>query len=159
MINANTCDTNRLPVVQPGHAALNVTDLKRSTDFFVAALGLDVLAQSDQPGAQFAFLGQNGRLLLTLWPQSEGRFDAHRPGLHHLSFELPSMDAVRAAEERLRALGAKIHHGGLVSHGEGIPSGGLYFEDPDGTRVEIFSATGAEDLSPATAHGPSCGFF
>jgi catechol 2,3-dioxygenase-like lactoylglutathione lyase family enzyme len=98
-------------------------------------------------------------LLLTLWPQSRGSAPADRPGLHHLSFQVESIEQVRAAEERLKALGAVIHHGGIVPHREGADSGGLFFEDPDGIRLEIFAPAGAGERPAPHADGPTCGFF
>jgi hypothetical protein len=59
----------------------------------------------------------------------------------------------------IRELGATLHHDGVVAHREGASSGGVFFEDPDGIRLEIFSPTGA-DTSPApTTDAPTCGFF
>jgi len=35
---------------------------------------------------EFAFLGIDGKLLLTLWNQSSWNVQKQTPGLHHLSF-------------------------------------------------------------------------
>jgi lactoylglutathione lyase len=102
--------------------------------------------------------GHVGINVLTLWEQSEGRFDAGAPGLHHLSFEVASVGDVRAAEERLKARGATFAYDGLVPHREGTPSGGIFFEDPDGTRLEIFTRDGIEGDAPHH-DAPSCRFF
>jgi catechol 2,3-dioxygenase-like lactoylglutathione lyase family enzyme len=66
---------------------------------------------------------------------------------------------VRAAEERLRALGATIHHGGRVAHREGADSGGLFFEDPDGIRLEIYTGSGMGQHQAPSGSAPTCGFF
>ena len=142
-----------------GHVGLNVTDLERSLQFYQNALGFKVLGRSDEDGRRYGFLGDGERLVLTLWQQSDGRFATASPGLHHLSFQAESIDAVRDAEARLRELGVKFAYDGIVAHGEGTKSGGIFFEDPDGIRLEIFSATGAESHHAATAGAPSCGFF
>ena len=142
-----------------GHVGLNVTDLERSLQFYQSALGFQVLGRSDEDGRRYGFLGDGERLVLTLWQQSDGRFAAGSPGLHHLSFQAESIDAVRDAEARLRELGVTFAYDGIVAHGEGTKSGGIFFEDPDGIRLEIFSATGAESHHAATAGAPSCGFF
>jgi hypothetical protein len=52
-----------------------------------------------------------------------------------------------------------IHHGGIVPHAEGRSSGGLFFEDPDGIRLEIFTATGVGDHVAPHGAAPTCGFF
>ena len=142
-----------------GHIGLNVRDLARSIRFYQAVFGFDLVGDSREPGREYAFLGQDGALVLTLWPQSDGRAAANRPGLHHLSFRVDSLDAVRSAERRAREAGAVIHHGGPVAHREGASSGGLFFEDPDGIRLEIFAAHGAGELEAPHAGAPTCGFF
>ena len=146
-----------MPVIT-GHIGINVTDLDRSRDFYSAVLGLHLVGGSSEAPRRYAFLGDGERLVLTLWEQSRGRFDRAAPGLHHLSFQVASAGEVRAAEELLRALGANFTYDGIVPHAEGASSGGIFFEDPDGTRLEIFAAAGIQGEAP-TADGPSCGFF
>jgi lactoylglutathione lyase len=140
-----------------GHVGLNVTDLARSTEFYRRVFGFDVLGGQTDGDRRYAFLGRDGALLVTLWEQSTGEFPAHLPGLHHLSFRVPDIEAVRRAESTLRDLGVEIRHDGIVAHGEGASSGGVFFTDPDGIRLEIFTLTGAE-AAPAPA-APTCGFF
>ena len=142
-----------------GHVGLNVSDLARSTRFYREALGLDLAGESVAPGREYAFLARDGRLMLTLWRQSEGTALTTRPGLHHLAFQVESIEQVREAEQRLKALGAVIHHGGIVPHREGAESGGLFFEDPDGIRLEIYAPSGAGERPAPHADGPTCGFF
>jgi catechol 2,3-dioxygenase-like lactoylglutathione lyase family enzyme len=128
-------------------------------DFYRRVLELDLLGQSDAPDQAFAFLGHGSDIVLTLWRQSSGSALQDHPGLHHLSFQVDSIDQVRAAEARVRALGARIHHGGIVPHAEGRSSGGLFFEDPDGIRLEIFAGSGADTAPAPHGHAPTCGFF
>lgn len=148
-----------LPRLDTGHVGLNVTDLARSTRFYRELLGFDLAAESRASGREYAFLAREGRIVLTLWRQSEGTAATDRPGLHHLAFQVDSIEQVRAAADRVKALGAVIHHGGIVPHREGGASGGLFFEDPDGIRLEIYAASGAG--GPPAPHGdaPTCGFF
>jgi hypothetical protein len=70
-----------------------------------------------------------------------------------------SIEQVREAERRLRARGAVIYHGGIVPHAESRSSGGVFFEDPDGIRLEVFTATGAGDHAAPHGAAPTCGFF
>lgn len=141
-----------------GHVGINVTSLDRSRDFYTDVFALTRIGGSDEENRRYAFLGDGERLVLTLWEQSGGRFDGRLPGLHHLSFEVPSIDDVRAAEERLKARGATFAYDGVVPHGEGKHSGGIFFEDPDGTRLEIYAKDGAAGAAPVTG-APTCGFF
>ena len=142
-----------------GHVGLNVTDLERSRRFYEAALGFETLGQSEAEGRRFAFLGSGADVLLTLWQQSDGGFDAGRPGLHHLAFRVPTIDHVERAQARLRELGARFLYDGVVAHREGATSGGVFFADPDGIRIEIFAPVGAESRAAPPADGPACGFF
>jgi len=142
-----------------GHVGLNVSDLPRSTRFYRDVFGFELLAESREQGREYAFLTQGGQIVLTLWQQSGGRFVPDRPGLHHLSFQVDSLDQIREAERRLRDLGAVIHHHGIVPHQEGAESGGLFFEDPDGIRLEIFTAAGLSGGVAPHGAAPTCGFF
>lgn len=146
--------------LRTGHVGLNVSDVARARDFYGAVLGLHVERESAEEGRRYAFLGDGERLVLTLWEQSDGGFDAASPGLHHLSFEVDDVAQVEAAEERLRALGAPLLYDGIVPHGEGASSGGVFFTDPDGIRLEIYAPLepGSRGEAP-TAGAPSCGFF
>ena len=142
-----------------GHVGLNVSDLERSIEFYASVFGLETTGRSDESGREWAFLSRDGRLVLTLWKQSVGAFPADRPGLHHLSFQVASMDEVRLHEVRARQAGAAVLHDGVVAHGEGADSGGVFFTDPDGIRLEVFSATGATEAAVPTPGAPTCGFF
>ncbi|MFD9130615.1 VOC family protein [Kitasatospora sp. NPDC059571] len=149
------------PTLRTGHVGLNVTDLDRSVAFYRRLLGLEVAGGGTDPDRRFALLGKDGTLMLTLWQQSSGSFATAAPGLHHLSFQVDTVDEVRAAEAVLRELGADFTHDGVVPHREGGDSGGIFFTDPDGIRLEVFTAagvaaTGAE--APDTT-APTCGFF
>jgi catechol 2,3-dioxygenase-like lactoylglutathione lyase family enzyme len=142
-----------------GHVGLNVSDLARSKRFYQDVFGFDLSVESNEEGRAFAFLTRNNTIVLTLWQQSDGSFAADKAGLHHLSFQVDSIEEVKKAEQRLRQLGTVIHYGGVTAHAEGAESGGVFFEDPDGIRLEIFAPTGASQ-SPAPKSGaPACGFF
>ncbi|OPC79002.1 glyoxalase [Embleya scabrispora] len=148
-----------LATLQTGHVGLNVTDLDRSVSFYRAVLEVEVLAEGNEESRRFAFLGRDGKLLITLWQQSEGTFPTRRPGLHHLSFQVETIDEVRAAERVLRGLGAHFDHEGVVPHGEHGTSGGIFFTDPDGIRLEIYAPSGADPADAPTVGAPTCGFF
>lgn len=141
-----------------GHVGLNVTDLDRSRRFYEAAFGLDTIGLSEAEGRRYAFLGARGQLVLTLWQQSDGQFETGRPGLHHLAFRVATIADVERAQARLRDLGVRFLYDGIVAHREGAASGGVYFADPDGIRLEIYTPAGAEARA-APSQGPACGFF
>ncbi|MFG2781226.1 VOC family protein [Streptomyces prunicolor] len=144
-----------------GHIGLNVTDLDRSLAFYREVLGFAVLAEGKEDDRRYAFLGDrdDGRPLLTLWQQAQGPYDRDRAGLHHLAFAADSIERVRRYEEALKAYGAEFAYEGVVAHREGAASGGIFFHDPDGTRLEISVPTGAEGAPTPNASAPTCGFF
>ncbi|KFG77411.1 VOC family protein [Streptomyces mutabilis] len=145
--------------LRTGHIGLNVTDIDRSLTFYGQLLGFDVLGERKDEDRRFAFLGRNGELTLTLWQQADDAYAPARAGLHHLAFQVETMEQVRAAEAALTAHGVDFAYEGVVAHEEGASSGGIFFRDPDGTRLEIYAADGAEGAQAAAVEGPACGFF
>lgn len=145
---------------QTGHVGLNVSDMRRSKQFYQEVFGFRVAGESSEAGREFTFLGdKDGKLILTLWQQSAGRFDRASPGLHHLSFQVASITAVEEVQTQLERLGVRFLYDGVVPHGEGAQSGGVFFEDPDGIRLEVYAPTGAGPGTAPTPGAPSCGFF
>ena len=142
-----------------GHIGINVTDLARSRDFYAEVFGLTVLGGSERNPRKFAFLGDESGLVLTLWEQAEGRFAPGAPGLHHLSFQAPSIDAVRALLGRLKERNVALFHDAVVAHSESADSGGVFFADPDGVRLEVYAPTGAKGSPAPSGEAPTCGFF
>ncbi|GGY18562.1 VOC family protein [Streptomyces djakartensis] len=145
--------------LRPGHTGLNVTDLDRSLAFYRDVLGFSLIGEGKEEGRRYAFLGDGERLVLTLWQQAEQPYDGGRAGLHHLAFEADSIERVREYETALRAHGTDFAHEGVVAHSEGAASGGIFFHDPDGTRLEISVPTGAEGAPAPSQSAPTCGFF
>lgn len=151
--------TPTAPQLAPGHIGLNVTDLTRSVDFYRRALGFEQLGINNEGDRRYAFLGFDGDLRLTLWQQSDGEFSTRTPGLHHLSFQVDSIEQVRGVESALKDLGVTFAHDGVVAHGEGASSGGIFFTDPDGIRLEVFAPDGAQGEAAPHGESPTCGFF
>lgn len=147
------------PQLATGHVGLNVTDLTRSVDFYRRALGFQQLAASTDDNRKWAFLGADGALMLTLWQQSDGAFTTSSPGLHHLSFQVDTLEQVRSVEATLRELSVEFAYDGVVAHGEGAASGGIFFADPDGIRLEVYAPSGAESAPAPSGAAPTCGFF
>ncbi|MYR34585.1 VOC family protein [Nocardiopsis alba] len=142
-----------------GHVGLNVTDIERSRDFYTRVFGFDVLGEGKEEGREYAFLGSDGQLILTLWKQSGEAFRKDTAGLHHLSFQVEAVEEVRRAEADLREIAVDFAYDGVVPHGEGAASGGIFFHDPDGIRLEIYAPTGADEAAAPVAAAPTCGFF
>ncbi|GHH38436.1 lactoylglutathione lyase [Streptomyces umbrinus] len=142
-----------------GHTGLNVTDLDRSLAFYRDVLGFTVIVEGKEEDRRYAFLGEDGRPVLTLWQQADHGYAATGAGLHHLALEVDTVEQVRAYETALRAQGVEFAHEGVVAHREGAASGGIFFHDPDGTRLEISTAHGVEGAPAPSGEAPTCGFF
>lgn len=59
----------------------------------------------------------------------------------------------------LERLSAEFAYDGVVPHGEGMASGGIYFSDPDGVRLEVYAPSGADSAPAPSGAAPTCGFF
>lgn len=151
--------TTSLYTLHTGHVGLNVSELDRSISFYQAVFGFELKFKSDKEGQKYAFLGDEKSLVLTLWEQSSGSFEKNRPGLHHLSFQVDSLTELQTAQSRLEKLGVEQFYNGIVPHNESANSGGLFFIDPDGIRLEIFTPTGANIQAAPSGAAPTCGFF
>ncbi|MCW7945298.1 glyoxalase [Streptomyces hygroscopicus] len=145
--------------LRTGHIGLNVTDLDRSLAFYRDVLGLPVLAEGKEDDRRYAFLGEGPSPLVTLWQQAQGEYDPGRAGLHHLALEVDTVERVGEYEKALRAYGVAFAYEGVVAHREGSASGGIFFHDPDGTRLEISAPDGAQGAPVPHTSTPTCGFF
>lgn len=151
--------TSNGSALQTGHVGLNVTNLDRSNKFYQSVFGFKVMLVSKNESQKYVFLGDGKNIIVTLFQQSDGKFNTHQPGLHHLSFQLTSIEKVQEAEKKLQEMKVKFLYEGVVPHAEGADSGGIFFEDPDGIRLEIYSLTGAGNKPAPVAGAPTCGFF
>jgi hypothetical protein len=98
------------------HIALNVTDIERSSEWYMKHLGLQPMSASRTS----AFLRcQNSRDFLAL-------FRSDTPGMHHYCYAIDTYDQQNAAE-RLRAAGLTPKLRGRR----------IYFDDPDGIEVQV----------------------
>jgi len=143
---------------ETGHIGLNVNDLARSKEFYREVFGFELKGESDVADRKFAMLANDGKLVLTLWEQSSAEFGKQTAGLHHLSFQARSVEQIKEIEAKLREKGVKLIYDGIVAHSEGAKSGGIFFEDPDGIRLEIFTTEGLGEFS-APESKTACGFF
>lgn len=143
---------------ETGHIGLNVNDLARSLEFYQEVFGFEKKGESTDAERKFAMLAKDGKLILTLWQQSSTEFSQQTAGLHHLSFQAKSIEQIKLIETKLHERGAKMIYDGIVLHSEGARSGGIFFEDPDGIRLEIFTTEGLEAYS-APESKVACGFF
>jgi len=145
--------------MSPGHIGLNVTDIDRSIAFYQEVFGFELSGRGGEGIKAYALLGYGDQLVVTLWQQAAKDFGPDTAGLHHLAFAVESLEDVRAAEVRVRGTGAELAYDGIAVDMEGADSGGIFFFDPDGARLEIRTGRGVAGHPAPTADGPTCGFF
>ena len=119
-----------------GHVVLQVSDLERSVTFYTQILGFkvsDVYPEELQPGG-FAFLRCNtDHHCLALVGAGPGR--SKHIELHHIAFEVGTLEEVIRARDRLRAHNVPLSFEGRRRAGCQIS---VEFHDPDNHSVEIY---------------------
>jgi catechol 2,3-dioxygenase len=134
-----------------GHVALYVADIKRSTQWYKDVLGFEVSDEYEEgmmPGGA-AFLRCN--------PDHHGialfKATAENPagaGLHHLAFEVATLDDVVRARAHLRKLDVPVDFDGRRRAGVQIA---VEFRDPDNHRLEIY--WGIDQIAPGAKARPA----
>lgn len=123
-----------------GHAVIFVSDIERSKRFYTEVLGFqisDVYPGSMMPGGM-VFLRCNGdhHCLALVGDEGKGKGgDANSKSLHHLAFELATLDEVFRARDHLKAQGARITYEGRRRAGCQVA---VEFLDPDGHHLELY---------------------
>ena len=123
-------------ITKLGHAVLQVADLERSVEFYAKVLGFkvsDVYPEDMMPGGMVFLRCGTDHHCLALVGAGDGK-NSNRE-LHHLAFEVPTLDQVLAARDRLRASGDKIDFEGRRRAGCQIA---VEVRDPDNHSLEIY---------------------
>lgn len=133
-----------------GHVVLMVSDLERSTRFYTGVLGFrvsDVYPETMMKG-RMVFMrcasDHHGVALVGAAPGASAHVE-----LHHMAFEVATLDEVFAAREWLRASGVKVEFEGRRRAGCQIA---VEFRDPDGHWLEIY--WGLDQVGPDGAIRP-----
>lgn len=112
------------------HVVLRTRDLRRAVQWYVSFLGMEVLFSNEM----IAFLSydeEHHRLALLETPV-EGAAPPHASGLDHFAYSFNELGDLMQAYKRLKGL--DILPVWCINHG---PTTSLYYEDPDGVRVEL----------------------
>jgi len=119
-----------------GHVVVMVSDLERSVRFYTQVLGFkvsDIYSEDLQPGG-FAFLRcHTDHHTIALVGAGSGT--PKHDELHHIAFEVATLEEVFRARERLREHNATITFDGRRRAGCQIA---VEFLDPDGHTIEIY---------------------
>lgn len=132
-----------------GHIVLNVRDAARSRDFYTRTLGLKVAHEDLERGAVFLCFGEAHHDLALFQLASGDALGAAQPGLHHMAWQLGSVEELQAAYRELKALGVPIES--TVEHNV---TRSVYFPDPDGNRVELYCDMVANGFEAMRTVGP-----
>ena len=130
-----------------GHAVIFASDLERSKRFYTDVLGFKVSDTYDgtmMPGGMVFLRCNPDHHCLAL---VGGGSEQQDKSLHHLAFELGTLDEVFRARDHLKAHGAKITYEGRRRAGCQVS---VEFLDPDGHHLEVYwgvDQVGADDRS------------
>jgi len=119
-----------------GHVALYVKDLQRSAKFYTEVMGFsisDVYESGMMPGGAVFLRCSADHHGVALFKIPEGQTPTS--GLHHMAFEVSSLDEVLRARDYLRRHDVPIHFEGRRRAGVQIA---IEFVDPDGHNLEIY---------------------
>jgi len=123
-------------IAKIGHVVLMVSDLERSVRFYTQVLGFrisDVYPDSMMPGRMVFMRCNADHHGVALIGAAAGT--SHNHELHHLAFEVATLDEVLRAREHLKAHKVPIDFEGRRRAGAQIA---VEFRDPDNHRLEIY---------------------
>ena len=138
-------------ITRIGHVVLNVRDIERSADFYIKVLGFkvsDVYPETMLPG-RMIFLRLNadhhGIGLV-----GGNKIEKSLSELHHMAFQVETLDEVFRARNHLDDHGVRIEFEGRRRGGCQVA---IEFRDPDGNFLEIY--WGLDQIGPGEdARGP-----
>ena len=119
-----------------GHAVIFTPDIERSKRFYTEVLGFrisDIYPGNMMPGGM-VFLRCNGDHHCLALVGDKGD-SPNGKSLHHIAFELATIDEVFRARDHLKVHGAKITFEGRRRAGCQVS---VEFLDPDGHHLELF---------------------
>jgi len=119
-----------------GHVALYVKDLEHSARFYTEVMGFsisDAYGSNMVPGGAVFLRCSADHHGVALFRLPEGQ--PSHGGLHHMAFEVSTLDEVLRAREHLDKHNVKIHFEGRRRAGVQLA---IEFCDPDGHNLEIY---------------------
>ncbi len=119
-----------------GHVVIKVTDLQRSRAFYAGVLGFkvsDIIGEDMMKGGMVFMRCNADHHGVALVGGAPG--PSERRELHHMAFEVGSLDEVFLARRHLREHGVTIIFEGRRRAGAQIA---VEFVDPDGHNLEIY---------------------
>src|SRR5215831_780549 len=116
-----------------GHVVLGVRDPARSIKFYTEALGMELVKVLDEMQMAFFSFGERDHDIAVIKVPDEQPVGSS--GLAHTALEIEGgQEQLRELYERLKRAGARVEF--TADH---VLTKSVYFFDPDGNRLEIFS--------------------
>ncbi|GAB3806110.1 VOC family protein [Virgibacillus kimchii] len=127
------------PTIYVGEVSVNVTDLKKSIEFYQTVIGFRVLEETDNR----AVLTADGStpLLRLEQPDNVMPKEERTTGLFHFAILLPSREDLSAFLRHIAQSGIRI---GASDH---YVSEAIYLSDPDGNGIEVYRDRPASEWS------------
>lgn len=120
-------------VKKVGHVVLGVRDPQRSIKFYTEALGMELVNFFDEMQMAFFSFGERDHDIAVIKVPDDQPVGSS--GLSHTALEIEGgQEQLRELYESLKSYGAKVEF--TADH---ILTKSVYFFDPDGNRLEIFS--------------------
>lgn len=122
-----------------GHVVLGVRDPKRSIAFYTEALGMELVKFLDEMQMAFFSFGERDHDIAVIKVPDDQPVGS--VGLAHTALEIEGgVEELRSLHDRLRSHGVRVEF--TADH---VLTKSVYFFDPDGNRLEIFS----QEMTPA----------
>lgn len=122
-----------------GHVVLGVRDPKRSIAFYTEALGMELVKSLDEMQMAFFSFGERDHDIAVIKVPDDQPVGS--AGLAHTALEIEGgVEELRSLHDRLRSHGVRVEF--TADH---VLTKSVYFFDPDGNRLEIFS----QEMTPA----------
>jgi catechol-2,3-dioxygenase len=117
------------------HLNMNVSDLRRSIQFYAQVFGLKVFEEGkSSSGNPYKIIGLPGSLFLCLYENGE----AVKSGpLNHVGIHV--QEKIEVVEAKLNNEGIPLNYGGIVNYPH---SRSVYISDPDGNEIELSEVFG-----------------
>ena len=122
-----------------GHVVLGVRDPARSITFYTEALGMELVKFLDEMQMAFFSFGERDHDIAVIKVPDDQPVGS--AGLAHTALEIEGgLAELRSLHDRLRSHGVRVEF--TADH---VLTKSVYFFDPDGNRLEIFS----QEMTPA----------
>lgn len=122
------------------HLELYVRDLERSVEFWGWLLGQFAYEPYQEWDEGISWRSGDTYLAFVLAPSGAGDLDRRSVGLNHLAFWVADHDAVDHLTKDLQERGVRVLYEDRHPHAGGPDHYAVFFEDPDGLKVEVVAA-------------------